>query len=167
MRNKSQTARSILAKSGTRRGRSVRLRITELQLEALRRLRGDQRLRPGHRRRVTVILLTVEGLRSAVIAERTGLSLPQVSRVRGRFRRGGVEGLADRARPGRGNGIPPAMVQRILALVASPPPPGASRWSIGRLARPTGLSRSAIYKVLRAHGVPPYGRRPAERRPDP
>jgi transposase len=159
MRNKSQSTENEFAGSQARRGRAVRLSITEAQLEALRGQLAGKGLRPGHRRRVQVIMLTVEGLGGAAIVQRTGLSLSQVSRVRERFRRSGVEGLADRPRPGRGNRVPAAMVQRILAMVASPPPLGVGRWSVGRLAQPTGLSRSAVYKVLRAHGVPPYGRR--------
>ena len=159
MRNKSKSTSGQLLQLPGRRGRAVLLRITDAQLEWLRRLLADGALGPGHARRIKIILLTVEGVGSAAIAERTGLSVPQVSRVRERFRRGGVDGLADRPRPGRGNGLPPALVQRILGMVASPPPPGAQRWSIGRLARPMGLSRSAVYKVLRAHGIAPYGHR--------
>jgi transposase len=142
------------------RGRAVRLPASEADVAELRRLDRLGRLTPGHARRLKIILWTLEGLGSPEIARRAGISAGQVSRIRERFRSGGVAALADRPRPGRGNGLPPRRVQALLALVASPPPRGAARWSLSLLAETLGLSKSVIYKHLRRHAVPPYGQRP-------
>jgi transposase len=152
-------ARSPAPPDGAGRGRSVRLPVSEADAAELRRLDRLGPMTPGHARRVKIILWTLDGLGSPEIARRAGISAGQVSRVRERFRRGGVAALADRPRPGRGNGLPQRRVQALLALVATPPPRGAARWSLALLAAALGLSKSVIYKHLRRHAIPPYGQR--------
>ena len=140
-------------------GRSVSLAISETDVGELRRLAGLGSLTPGHARRLKIILWTLEGLGSPEIARRAGITAGQVSRIRERFRRGGLAALADRPRAGRGNGLPAGQVQALLTLATSPPPGGADRWSLRLLASRLGLSRSVIYKYLRRHAVAPYGPR--------
>jgi transposase len=144
-------------------GRSVSLAITEADAHELRRLAGLASLAPGHARRLKIILWTLEGLGSPEIARRSGISPGQVSRIRERFRRGGLAALADRPRTGRGNGLSPGQVQALLTMAASPAPGGAARWSLRLLASRLGLSRSVIYKYLRLHAVAPYGPRARRR----
>jgi DNA-binding CsgD family transcriptional regulator len=92
----------------------------------------------GHARRARVVLLSSEGVRGVEIARRLSLSIPQVSRIRRRFFEGGVEGLRDQPKAGRGNSIPEPMVRRIVATAVSPPPAGYSHWSTSRPSWPTG-----------------------------
>ena len=120
-------------------------------------------LRPAHSRRLEVILLSSMGLDDREIARRTGVSRFHISRIRRRFRRGGVAGMADRPRSGRNNAIASEVIQQLLETVHTRPPGGATRWTLGGLARTFGLSRSVVHKILRAQGVAPYGRLP---RPD-
>jgi hypothetical protein len=67
-------------------------------------------------RRARVVLLSAEGVTGAEIATRLDLTPEAVSRIRTRFREGGIPGLADR--PGRGrtdNKVPPAdMLHRMV-----------------------------------------------------
>ena len=51
-------------------------------------------------------------------------------RIRKRFEQGHVPGLADQPKAGRkDHAVTPQQVERIVALVMSPPPKGYSRWS--------------------------------------
>jgi transposase len=141
------------------KGRAVHLAASETDRRELRRLDALGSLPAGHARRLKIILWTLDGLGSPEIARRTGISEGQISRIRLRFRRGGLPALADRPRAGRGNGLPARQVQALLDLVASAPPGGQPRWSLALLSRELGLSRSVVYKYLRRHAVAPYGPR--------
>lgn len=112
--------------------------------------------RAGHARRARVVLLSSEGVRGVEIARRLSLSIPQVSRIRRRFFEGGVKGLRDQPKAGRGNNVPEPMVRRIVATVMSPPPPGYSHWSTRVLARRVGLGATVVHKILRANDLKPH-----------
>jgi transposase len=124
--------------------------------EELRRLEG----RSFRARRLQVVLLSAQGIPASDIATRLDLSRFHVSRIRTRFRDGGLPALVDRGRRGRPSNVSAEMVAQVLGMFALPPPPGTSRWSLRRLARAHGLSHSSVYRILRAHGVPPYARTP-------
>jgi transposase len=79
--------------------------------------------------------------------------------LRKRFERGGVASLADRPRPGRGTTLSPEQARRVFQAVGEGPPRGVPRWTLSLLARAVGLSRSAVYRLLRSRGVDLGGRR--------
>lgn len=110
----------------------------------------------GHVRRARVVLFSSEGVRGTEIAERLSLSVPQVSRIRRRFFEGGVEGLADQPKRGRGNNVPLRLVERVVAMVMSPPPAGHSHWSTRVLAERVGLGKTVVHKILRANDLKPH-----------
>jgi len=70
-----------------------------------------------------------QGLAGVEIAERTGYTVVQVSRLRRRFAEHGVAGLQERSRSGR----PPTITARkraeIVALTLKPPAPGVTQWN--------------------------------------
>lgn len=108
-------------------------------------------------RRARVVLLSAEGVTGAEIATRLDLTPEAVSRIRTRFREGGITGLADR--PGRGrtdNKVPPATVEQILQLAMSPPPAGRSRWTTRLLGKAVGLTSGCVSKILRRNGLKPH-----------
>lgn len=108
-------------------------------------------------RRVRVILLSADGLSGAEIAVRVGLSQEQVSRIRGRWAKQGMQGLYERPKAGRqDHKLSPEVVHRIVSLATSPPPPGRSRWTARLLAREAGCSFSSAAKVLREHDLKPH-----------
>ena len=117
------------------------------------------RLAPGHARRLRVILLSLEGVPAAEIARDVGMSRYHISRVRKRFERGGVASLADRPRRARAGSASPERVGYLLQAMSSAPPRGAARWTLSMLAQAAGLSRSVVYRLLRARGVELGGRR--------
>jgi transposase len=120
----------------------------------------------GHARRARVILLSAEGVLARDIAVRLRLSAGQVSRIRKRFRAGGVHALADRPRAGRkDHAVPLEKVAVILALVRSTPPFGRTRWSTRLIGREVGLSSATVAKVLRIHRSSPAIVLPPRERP--
>lgn len=108
-------------------------------------------------RRARVVLLTADGITGAQIAERLDLTPEAVSRIRGRYVRTGVEGLAERKRSGRkDNKIPAAVVEKVVALALSPPPAGRSRWTTRLLGKAVGIVSSSVNKILRANELKPH-----------
>jgi transposase len=108
-------------------------------------------------RRARVVLLSAGGHSGREIAEMVGVTPEAVSRIRARFREGGVAALPDR--PGRGrkdNKVPDATVERIVQLAMSPPPTGRSRWTTRLLGKAVNLTSSCVSKVLRNSGLKPH-----------
>lgn len=121
----------------------------------------------GHARRAQVILLSDDGVSASEIARSLGLSVGQISRIRGRFARGGARGLRDRPRRGRkDHAVPPEKIELIALLATSVPPAGFARWSTRLLGARVGLSSATVAKVLRARKepriLPPPKERPSQ-----
>jgi transposase len=108
-------------------------------------------------RRTRVVLLSAAGVSGIEIATRLDLTPEAVSRIRRRFRRSGVAGLAERLRSGRtDNRVPPATIERIVQLAMSPPPAGRSRWTTRLLAKAVGHTSGCVSKLLRRSGLKPH-----------
>src|SRR5512134_37827 len=90
------------------------------------------------------------------VAERTGYTVVQISRLRRRFAEGGVAGLHDRPKSGR----PPTVTARkraqIVALTLKPPGPGVTHWTSRDLARKTGVSHATVHRIWQAHALRPH-----------
>jgi len=108
-------------------------------------------------RRAQVILWSADGVSGAEIARRLQLSAEAVSRIRHRFRTGGVAGLATRPKPGRkDHAVPAATVKCLVDLAMSPPPAGRSRWTTRLLAKEIGLTSGCVSDLLRRQGLKPH-----------
>ena len=108
-------------------------------------------------RRCRVILLSAEGVAGTEIGRRLDLSVEGVSRIRSRFQKGGVVGLQDQPRAGRkDHAVPAKVVQKIVRLAMSPPPPGRSRWTTRLLAKEVGLTSGCVSDVLRKNELKPH-----------
>ena len=131
--------------------RVKRIELTPVEGRELKALVAREQTKSGHARRARVILLSADGVPCREIASRLNLSLGQVSRIRGRFERGGVTGLADRPRAGRkDHAVPREKIDLVVFLAESPPPPGHARWSTRLIGERLGLSSATVSKVLRA-----------------
>ena len=132
------------------------LRLTTSQRRALEAVIARPSGRAGHVRRARVVLLASEGVSGIEIGQRLSLSVAGVSRIRTRFERNGVDGLADRPRRGRGNNVDDSVVREVVAAAVGPPPPGHSHWSTRELARRFSLGHSTVHKILRANDLKPH-----------
>lgn len=135
---------------------TVPLKVTPAMRGQLETLLGRRTLAHRHARRIRVVLLGADGISGVDIGRRLSMSQFQVSRIRKRFEVGGVKGLEEQPRSGRGNRVPEKVVAQIVARVMTPPPAGYSHWSCPQLAKKFGLGKSVIHKILRANDLKPH-----------
>ncbi len=124
-----------------------------LELERLQRATGEV---AGLCRRARAVLLMVEGLAGTEVAQRTGYTPVQISRIRRRFAEEGVAGLSDKPRSGRPPQLTEAKSARIVALTLRTPPSGLSHWSTRELAERVGVSHSTVHRIWKAHALQPH-----------
>src|SRR3989442_6338916 len=103
--------------------------VSEADRRELERVPRSPSAPAGFSRRARTVLLMAQGLAGVEIAERTGYTLVQVSRLRRRFAEHGVAGLQERPRSGRPPTITARKRAQIVALTLKPPAPGVTHWS--------------------------------------
>src|SRR3954468_23995879 len=110
-----------------------------------------------HAWRAAILLLTAEGLGTIEIMRRTGKSKTCVWRWQQRFMEEGVDGLLrDKTRPSRIPGLGPEVAERVVALTLADPPTETTHWTADLMARPSGISASAVRRIWKAHGLQPH-----------
>jgi len=110
----------------------------------------------GLARRARAVLLIANGLDGVAVAERTGYTPVQVSRIRHRFAREGLAGLGDRSRSGRPRVYGQKIRAKVVALTLKTPPEGLTHWSTRELARTVGLSRETVRRIWHDHALQPH-----------
>ncbi len=116
----------------------------------LRASRSEQRLIL----RVRIVLALSEGLTNKEAAARLGCRVASVSKWRGRFQRGRLDGLADAPRSGHPPRYGPETERRILAMLDEPAPRGYSHWNGPLLAKALGdVDVQYVWKILKRHGI--------------
>jgi transposase len=108
--------------------------------------------------RANIILGLANGGLAQEVATDLGASRVAVSRWRRRWAAAGLAGLQDAPGRGRKPYLPPREVGRTLSLAATPAPDGGP-WSVRRMARETGLSKSTVQRLWSAHGLKPHRQR--------
>ncbi|MEV1177012.1 helix-turn-helix domain-containing protein, partial [Nonomuraea sp. NPDC049784] len=93
--------------------------------------------------RARIVLLAAGGMRDADIARQLGVSRQTVGAWRHRWTESGVDGMRDRARPGR-----PAMVDEADVIARTLLGPGSGTASRA-VARELGLSHATVAAVRR------------------
>lgn len=130
----------------------MKIELSREQRRELETLVTSPTTRIAHARRARVVLLSADGVSGTEIARQLSLSSGQVSRIRGRFRKGGVVALSERPRPGRRDHAASAeQVALVLSLRASPAPEAGKGWSTRRIAAQVGLTSATVAKLLREH----------------
>ena len=137
--------------------------VSEADRRELERLQRSPSAAAGLSRRARTVLLMAQGLAGVEIAERTGYTVVQVSRLRRRFAEQGVAGLQDRPRSGRPPTITARKRAQIVALTLKPPAPGVTHWSTRDLARKAGVSHGTVHRLWRAHALKPHRARTVAR----
>jgi transposase len=129
------------------------LRLSPEERERLEHWAGgrDRRLA----RRASIVLGFAEGEEAKALARRFRLSEPTAAKWRTRFEGSRLAGLVDAARSGAPRRILAHDVERVIARLREPPPPGQARWTTRSLARTCGVSQTTVSRIWRAHGIDP------------
>lgn len=106
--------------------------------------------------RASIVLHCAEGLANNAIAEKLHTNRKTVILWRGRFAAAGLEGLRDQSRPGRKPAISPELTQQIVQATLHQQPPAATHWSTRTLAANFGVSKMAVQRIWKAHGLQPH-----------
>ena len=130
--------------------------VSEADRHELERLQRSTSAAAGLSRRARAVLLMVQNVSGVEIAERTGYTVVQVSRLRRRFAEHGIAGLHDRPRSGRPPTITARKRAQIVALTLKPAAPGLTHWSTRDLARKAGVSHGTVHRIWRAHALKPH-----------
>jgi transposase len=123
--------------------------------EVLRSWTRSPSLRAGLAQRARVVLLAAEGVGTAEIVRRLGLSKPAVIGWKRRYAAEGIAGLEDRPKSGRPRVIDP--VEVVLATLEPPPARlGVTHWSSRLLARHLGISDFTVSTTWKKWGLQPW-----------
>ncbi len=122
----------------------------------LKRLQRSPTTPSGISQRARVILLLADQIPGTEVAELTGYTPVQISRIRRRFVDERMTGLLDKPRSGRPPTITEAKSARIVALTLKGPPRGLSQWSRSEMANRVGVSPSTVGRVWQAHALQPH-----------
>jgi putative transposase len=130
--------------------------VTEKGRAELERLVRASSTPSGVSRRARAVLLMAVGTSGVEIAERTGYTVVQVSRLRRRFAEQGVDGLYDRQRSGRPPTISARKTAHIVAKTLKMPRSGLTHWTTRDMAREVDVSHSTVHRIWQAHDLQPH-----------
>jgi transposase len=103
--------------------------------------------------RAKMVLACLDGQRNADVAQELGVRPNTVGLWRTRFAANGMAGLRDQPRPGKKPKYGAELRLRLLRQLELPPPPGLAGWDGGTLAAALGVSKAAVWRVLRNEGI--------------
>jgi transposase len=129
--------------------------VQKKELEALVR-NGNSSQKVALRSRL--LLLAHQGAANGSIAEQLNVSRPTVLALRAAFARDGMVAVTGiRRRKRRGSVLTPGLEQKILdTTLKTRPGDGSTHWSVRRLARQLGISRTIVHRVWQKHDVQPH-----------
>ena len=131
--------------------------VTKKQRNALTQVVARATAPAQEVRRAQVILWSADGLEGAEIGRRLQVSAEAVSRIRRRFRDGGVAALVTRPKTGRrDHAVSAETVEHLVELAMSPPPAGRSRWTTRLLGKAVQLTSGCVSDILRRSGLKPH-----------
>jgi hypothetical protein len=108
-------------------------------------------------RRADIILAAAEGLNNKAISERGLGSVQTICLWRKRYAEYGIEGLEDQPKLGRPRTIGQDKIAEIVATTLTPPQgEGVTHWSVRRLAKQSGVSRSTVHRIWQAYDLKPH-----------
>lgn len=102
--------------------------------------------------RARIVLACEKGATDKLVAERLGVSVDMVRKWRSRFVAEGVQGLAERQRPGRPPQVADTVVTEVLVRLLGPSPSGRW-WSTRSMAAAVGVSQTAVSRIWRTYRI--------------
>jgi putative transposase len=132
------------------------LTLSEMEREELGRLSRSQSAPHGLVRRARIILASADGEANVSIAHRFGISNPTVCHWRKKWFEQGLVGLYGEARSGRPRTYDEDRVAGLLRTVLQKKPTEGTHWTVRSAASETGLSKSAVARMLSLFGVQPH-----------
>lgn len=102
--------------------------------------------------RARIVLASAQQATNRSVAKQLGISVDMVRKWRARFAGEGLEGLAERQRPGRPAHHGEATAAEVLVRLLDPPPTGR-RWSTRSMATAVGVSQTAVSRIWRTYRV--------------
>jgi transposase len=136
--------------------RKAPLNVTADERQRLESLAHRSRSAAALARRARIILACAEGTDGNVVARRLHVTPATVSKWRGRFLRGRLDGLYDEPRPGAKRKITDEQVEAVVIRTLETKPQGATHWSTRSMAKAVGLDRMAISRIWQAFGLQPH-----------
>jgi transposase len=106
--------------------------------------------------RARIVLAAADGKSNLEVAEALSISRLTVGKWRSRFLARRLDGLFDEARPGAPRTVTDAHVERLITKALESTPKNATHWSTRSLAKQTGMSQSAVSRILRAFALQPH-----------
>ena len=135
----------------------ISIEVSAADRERLAAVVADGNSPQKHVWRARIILATAAGCGTAEIMRRAGVSKPCVWRWQERFMREGVAGLVrDKTRKPGLPPLPPAVVDRVVALTLADPPGATTHWTGRAMAAASSVSLRSVQRIWAAHGLQPH-----------
>jgi transposase len=135
----------------------ISIEVSAADRGRLERVVADRNSPQKHVWRARIILATAAGCGTAEIMRRAEVSKPCVWRWQERFMREGVAGLVrDRTRKPGLPPLPPAVVDRVVALTLGDPRGETTHWTGRAMAAASGVSLRSVQRIWAAHGLRPH-----------
>jgi transposase len=106
--------------------------------------------------RARIVLGCADGKENRQVARELRITDQTVCKWRERFRKDGLEGLADEPRPGAPRKISDAQVEALITRTLESTPQQGTHWSTRSIAQASGMSQSAISRIWRAFSLQPH-----------
>jgi transposase len=103
--------------------------------------------------RAKIILLSLDGLQNKDIAKRFSIRPNTVTDIRKRFHENGLQGLYDKARPGKPKTYDKNFRNTVIKLLETEPPSGHASWDGPLIAERLKTSPHAVWRLLRTEGI--------------
>lgn len=141
-------------------GRSGRpkaeIKLTDDERAELERLARRARTNRHLSLRAKLILASADGLPDTTVAQKYHVNHKTVGVWRRRFVDSRLEGLYDEPRVGGPRKITDDKVEEVVVQTLETTPKACTHWSTRKMAANTGISKSSVGRIWRAHGLKPH-----------